>query len=91
MVGAVVLGIFAMVYTQQMQNRANVSLIGDLMSFREQVITYYGSVMSNRSTWECTIRRNSTLQTYLSGGDPTASRPGGSLDIYDYTATVRRD
>ena len=86
MVGAVVLGIFAMVYTQQMQNRANISLIGDLMAFREQVITYYGSVVANRSTWECTRFNNTTLGTYLAGGvHPPSSRPRGPLDIYDYT------
>ena len=98
MVGAVVLGIFAMVYTQQMQNRANVSLIGDLMSFREQVITYYGSVVSNRSTWECTIQSNGQLQQYLAGCTvppcPTPLPAGinyldGTLDIYDYTGNCQ--
>ena len=98
MVGAVVLGIFAMVYTQQMQNRANVSLIGDLMSFREQVITYYGSVVSNRSTWECTIQSNGQLQQYLAGCTvppcPTPKPAGinyldGTLDIYDYTGNCQ--
>lgn len=94
MAGAVVLGIFALVYTQQMQNRANVSLIGDLMAFREQVITYYGSIVSNRSTWECTIQSNGELQQYLAGCTvppcPTpkpagTNLPDGTLDIYDYT------
>ena len=33
MIGAVMLGIFALVFTQRMQNRANVSLIADLMAF----------------------------------------------------------
>ena len=98
MVGAVVLGIFAMVYTQQMQNRANVSLIGDLMSFREQVITYYGSVVSNRSTWECTIQSNGQLQQYLAGCTvppcPTPlpagiNAPDGRLNIYDYTGNCQ--
>ena len=95
MAGAVVLGIFALVYTQQMQNRANISLIGDLMSFREQVITYYGSVVSNRSTWECTIQANNDLKLYLATGhmDTTYSGPGsaginapdGTLNIFDYS------
>lgn len=83
MMGAVVLGIFALVYTQQMQNRANISLIGDLMSFREQVITYYGSVLANRSSWECTVRDNSALELYLAGG--TAYSGSGPLNVRDYT------
>lgn len=94
MAGAVVLGIFALVYTQQIQNRANVSLIGDLMAFREQAITYYGSIVSNRSTWECTIQSNGELQQYLAGCTvppcPTpkpagTNLPDGTLNIYDYT------
>ncbi len=94
MAGAVVLGIFALVYTQQMQNRANISLIGDLMSFREQVITYYSSIVSNRNTWECTVKSNAELQQYLAGCTtapcPTpkpagANAPDGTLNIYDYT------
>ena len=96
MIGAVVLGIFALTYTQQMQNRANVSLIGDLMAFREQVMTYYSSVASNRSSWECTIRNNAGLERYLATGhkDSTYTGPGSAgqsppdyetLNIYDYT------
>ncbi len=69
MAGAVVLGIFALSYTQQMQNRANISLIGDLMSFREQVITYYSAMVSNRNTWECTVKSSAELSSYVN--DPT--------------------
>ena len=83
MMGAVVLGIFALVYTQQIQNRANISLIGDLMSFREQVVTYYSSIVSNRNTWECTIRANSALELYLAGGNAYAG--SGMLDVHDHT------
>ena len=88
MAGAVVLGIFALVYTRQMQNRANISMIGDLMAFREQVMTYYSSVVSNRSTWECTIQSNEDLRRYLATGTGTftaANDPDGNLAIYDYT------
>ena len=80
MIGAVVLGIFALVYTQQMQNRANVSLIGDLMAFREQVMTYYSSVVGNRSTWECTIQDNSDLKFYLATGHKDTTYSDPSLD-----------
>ena len=68
MVGAVVLGIFALVYTQKMQNRANFSLIADLMAFREQVMTYYSSLVANRVSWECTVGGNEPLQRYLATG-----------------------
>ena len=70
MVGAVVLGIFALVYTQKMQNRANFSLIADLMAFREQVMTYYRDLAANRASWECTVNSNSNtpLQRYLATG-----------------------
>ena len=99
MMGAVVLGIFALVYTQQMQNRANISLIGDLMSFREQVITYYGSVVGNRSTWECTIQANDDLKLYLATGHMDTTYPGpgsaginapdGTLNIFDYSGNCQ--
>ena len=95
MAGAVVLGIFALSYTQQMQNRAKISLIGDLMSFREQVITYYSAMVSNRNTWECTVSQNNALRQYLAGcltapcpthPEPAGvNAPDGTLDIYDYT------
>lgn len=75
MVGAVVLGIFALVYTQQMQNRANISLIADLMAFREQVMTYYSSLIANRASWECTVRGNEPLQRYLATGTAYARDP----------------
>ena len=85
MAGAVVLGIFAMVYVQSAQNRANISLIGDLMSFREQVMTYYSSVVANRGTWECTVKATSgtnSLKAYLRLGGVNKS---GALNIYDYS------
>ena len=101
MIGATVLGIFALVYTQKMQNRANVSLISDLMSFREQVITYYSSVVANRGTWECTVQNNADLRHYLAksfeawptgdkrrlAGEPP--QKDGDLSIYNYSGACQ--
>ena len=86
MIGAVVLGIFAMIYVQSAQNRANFSLIADLMSFREQVMTYYSSVVANRGAWECTIQANSGLKTYLQSGGADKS---GTLNIRDYSGNCQ--
>ncbi len=87
MAGAVVLGIFALVYTQQMRNRASITLIGDLVSFREQVITYYASVISNRNTWECTVWGNSALGNYLRTGSPRS----GPLVVYKHGEDCQED
>jgi len=86
MIGAVTLGIFALVYVQSAQNRANFSQITTLMSFREQVMTYYSSVVANRGTWECTIRANTALQTYLRSG---GAQPSGDLEIRDYSGNCQ--
>ena len=86
MIGAVTLGIFALVYVQSAQNRANFSQITNLMSFREQVMTYYGSVVANRGTWECTVQGNSGLKNYLVSGGANKS---GSLNIRDYTGNCQ--
>ena len=93
MAGAVVLGIFALVYVQSAQNRANFSQITTLMSFREQVMTYYSSVVANRATWECTVRANaglaSALTSELSFTQQAARQginaPDGYLSIRDYS------
>ena len=82
MAGAVVLGIFALVYVQIAQNRANFSQITGLMSFSEQVMNYYSSVLSNRGTWECTIRANSALKGYL---QMTGTDTSGALKVNDYS------
>ena len=67
MIGAVMLGIFALVFVQRMQNRTKLSLIADVMAFRNQVITYYSNLVSSRAAWECTVysTSNITLNTYL--------------------------
>ena len=80
MIGAVLLGIFALVYTQKLRNRANISMLADLLAFREQIMTYYSSVVTNRNSWECTMRANSAMKTYLDTGTGT----GGNLEIRDY-------
>ena len=92
MAGAVVLGIFAMVYVQSVQNRANFSQITNLMSFREQVITYYSSVVANRATWECTVRANGLAGVLTSEMSHTRleerkgrNAPDGYLSIRDYS------
>ena len=88
MIGAVMLGIFALVFTQRMQNRANVSLIADLMAFREQVLTYYGGLVANRASWECTHANNDDLRRFIATGTgapstATAIGPDGNLAVYD--------
>ena len=87
MAGAVVLGIFALVYVQSAQNRTNFSQITSLMSFRESVMTYYSSVVANRGTWECTIRANTDLRRYLASG--TAVSTNTALEIRDYTGNCQ--
>ena len=87
MAGAVVLGIFALVYVQSAQNRANFSQITTLMSFREQVMTYYSSVVANRGTWECTVKANYDLRRYLASG--TAATSSNALEIRDYTGNCQ--
>lgn len=96
MAGAVMLGIFALVYTQKMQSRANISLIGDLMAFREQALTYYGGLVANRASWECTHANNEDLKIFLATGERVTSgtshapipnfdpvAPDGNLAVYD--------
>lgn len=96
MIGAVMLGIFALVFTQRMQNRANVSLIADLMAFREQVLTYYGGLVANRASWECTHANNESLKIFIATGERVTSGtshapipnfdavvPDGNLAVYD--------
>ena len=88
MAGAVMLGIFALVYTQKMQNRSKISLIGDLMAFREQALTYYGGLVANRASWECTHANNEDLRRFIVTGTgapatATAVAPDGNLAVHD--------
>lgn len=89
MIGTVVLGIFAMVFVRKAYNRADISLITELTTYRDQVIDYYAAVVQSRTAWQCTRQCNKSNSSNLR--DWTINRGGAgctlgnpcSLAIYD--------
>ena len=71
MIGTVVLGIFAMVFVRKAQNRADVSLLTELITYRDQVLDYYSAVVQSRTAWQCTRKC----------GSPTTANQG--FNLYD--------
>ena len=75
MIGTVVLGIFAMVFVRKAQNRADISLLTELITYRDQVLDYYSAVVQSRTAWQCTRKCNT-------GSLPTTP-PGTGFKLYD--------
>ena len=85
MIGTVVLGIFAMIFVRKAYNRADISLLTELVTYRDQVLDYYAAVVQSRTAWQCTVKCNSQLHTWVNKR-PIDSCPLGSpckLIIYD--------
>ena len=74
MIGTVVLGIFAMVFVRKAYNRADVGLLTELITYRDQVLDYYAAVIQSRTAWQCTRRCS---------GSPTSTAPPVSFNLYD--------
>ena len=77
MIGTVVLGIFAMVFVRKAQNRADVSLLTELITYRDQVLDYYSAVVQSRTAWQCTRKC----------GSPTTADTG--FNLYDGDANCQ--
>ena len=83
MIGTVVLGIFAMVFVRKAYNRADVGLLTELITYRDQVLDYYSAVVQSRTAWQCTRKCNSlqpvsiarTFKLYDGDGDCQHSCP----------------
>ena len=58
MVGAVVLGIFAVVFVRKTYNKAEIGISIQLISYRDQVLDYYTALASNRISWRETRGTN---------------------------------
>ena len=76
MIGTVVLGIFAMVFVRKAQNRADISLLTELITYRDQVLDYYSAVVQSRTAWQCTRKCDTNPP-------PTPPSPGTGFNLYD--------
>ena len=54
MVGAVVVGIFSVVFVRKTYNRAEITTSIQLVSYRDQLLDYYTALASNRVSWRNT-------------------------------------
>ena len=85
MIGTVVLGIFAMVFVRRAHNRADISYVMELVTYRDQILDYYTALLQSRTAWQCTVKCNTALhqwvKTGVSGSCPLNSPC--SLAIYD--------
>ena len=68
MVAAAVVGIVSLNFLQKARGRVEVSMIADLMSYRDNVLDYYTAVAADRSSYECLKQNNPTLRSYVESG-----------------------